>query len=489
MTAAAWTSFVTGKNPGKHGLFDFVKRSSGEYRPIPVTSRDRRAEPIWSILGRAGYRVGIVNVPMTYPPERVNGFMVSGFPTPPGKSDFTYPRSLFTQLKAEIPDFRLQKTKLLTTEGLEEHVYRDICEVTESQTRVLTYLMGNNEWDLLMTVYDGPDVAGHHFWRFTDPEHPEYNPGLARIHGDKMNRVYETLDASIKRLISLAGDDVLTIVCSDHGFCPVYYCVCFNSWLIKTGLMQLKPDVRTRMKYALYKLGLNNYNLHRLVSKVRMARGADFVYQEKSKIMSIARQFTISLSDVDWTRTVAYSFGNFGPIFVNLRGREPNGIVPEEQYNKVLGRVEEEARNLQDPFTGKRIFENLIRGKDVYTGPYAADGPDLMLFDSKMVYRAQRMFEFGTERLVTPHPIYSGSHDFDGIFIAQGDVIRRDGETGPYNIIDVAPTLLHAMGLQVPDDMDGRILDEILSVPTAPAARARPSERARIMEELEQILG
>jgi len=486
ISPAAWASFSTGKNPGKHGLYDFVKRNPSGYDPTPVMTWDRKAEPIWSIMGKAGLKVGIVNVPITYPPERVNGFMVSGFPTPPGVDDFTYPKGLLAELRRELPSLALQRTILLPGNEAAQSVYDDTVEVTRRQTELLTYLMGQKEWDLLMTVYDASDTVGHHFWKYFDPNHPLYDPDWARIHRDKIYNIYEVLDENVQKLLKLADKDTLVIVCSDHGFGPIYYCVCFNSWLIKTGLMQVKSSFGSRARYALYKRGLNNDNLFKIASRLKITN-TDFAYQKKSIVSSILNKTTLGLQDVDWSRTLAYSFGNFGPIFLNLKGREPSGIIEPEQYDNVLARVEEEARRLKDPSTGKPIFENMIRGRDVYSGHYTDRGPDLQLYDHEMVYRAQRVFEFGTEKLITLHPVYSGNHDMEGIFIANGEPILQGKNAGPFDLVDVAPTLLHLLGLSIPQDTDGHVLKEILAPTSVLPTRVASSEKARIIEQIERL--
>jgi len=467
-------------------LYDFVKRSPDDYEPTPVMTKDRKAEAIWSILGKAGLKVGIVNVPITYPPERVNGFMVAGFPTPPGADDFTYPKGLLTELRRELPDLSLQRTILLPGDEAAQSVYDDTVEVTRRQTEMLTYLMGQKEWDLLMTVFDASDTVGHHFWKYFDPNHPQYNPRWAREHGDKIYKIYEVLDQSVAKLLKLADKDTLVIICSDHGFGPIYYCVCFNSWLIKTGLMQLKTDFGSRARYALYKRGLNNYNLHRVASRLKLLR-AEFAYQKKSLISTVLNKTTLGLHDVDWDNTLAYSFGNFGPLYLNVKGREPNGIVDPQNYGKVLSLVESQARNFRDPSTGKPIFEKIIRGRDVYTGQYTDLGPDLLLYDEKMVYRAQRIFEFGTEKLVTLHPVYSGNHDMEGIFIASGESIVPGQTSGPFDLVDVAPTLLHILGLPIPSETDGHVLKEILAPNSALPTKVASSEKARIIEQIERL--
>ncbi len=438
-------------------------------------------------MGKAGLKVGIVNVPVTYPPERVNGFMISGFPNPPGSTDYTYPKSLLSELNREVPGFTLQRTILLPGDEAAQSVYDDTVAVTKSQTDLLTYLMGQKEWDFLMTVFDASDTIGHHFWKFMDPHHPKYDPRLARMHGDKINKIYEVLDESVRRLLKLSDEDTLVIVCSDHGFGPVYYCVCFNSWLIKTGFIQLKQKIGTRARFALYKMGFNNYNLYRTAERLKMLGNTDFLYQRKSILTSFLKKITLDLPDVDWAKSLAYSFGNFGPIFLNLKGREPQGIIGRgDAYEKVLAQVEQEARGFRDPSSGKNVFEQIIRGRDVYSGPYKDHGPDLLMYDSEMVYRSQRVFEFGTEKLITPHPVYSGNHDMEGIIIARGELVKPSVEAGPFDITDVAPTLFHLLGLPIPPDTDGRVLTEILSQRSIPTV-VPYSERARIIEEIERL--
>jgi len=458
ITSAAWPSFATGVNPGKHGIYDFVRRSSRGYEPIPVIAGDRKVDAIWNILSRHGKKVGVVNVPMTYPPERVNGFMISGFPTPPGQDDYAYPSTLIGELRHSLGNFVLQKPKLMVTEGHEDRIYSDICEVTDSQTEVVTFLMDNKEWDFFMTVYDAPDVIAHHFWKYIDPNHPLYNDEGAKRLGDRIQRVYQRLDLAVGRILNHIDDNAVALICSDHGTCSVHYCVYVNNWLINTGLMQIKQDFRTQLKHWLFKRGVHNYNFYRLANMLGFVRDVHFVNNPKSPITILLKNLSMSLSDIDWSRTRAYSLGNFQPVFVNVRGREPQGIVdPEGEYWNVIDYVSKEAQKVKDPRTGKTIFDKVIRGRDIYHGPYVKDAPDLLLYDEKMIYNSHRMFELGSEKLVTLHPMYSGSHDFDGIFLATGQSIKAGQDLHRLSILDVAPTILHILGVPTPNYMDGRV--------------------------------
>jgi len=461
ISSAAWTSFATGRNPGKHGIFDFSHPGQA-YDHILHSSRDRKCEAIWNILSRYGKKVCIINVPATYPPEEVNGFMVSGFPTPEETGDFTYPPSLLKELKSEVKNFRLQFT-VPCAPGNEDAFFEEQCVLTDNVTEATLYLMNKVDWDLLVAVYKSPDDVGHLFWKYIDEEHPLYDAGQAKKFGDRIFRIYKKVDRAIATLLREIGENTVVMVMSDHGFGPVHYGVYLNNWLLDTGIMRLKTDGLTRIKYQMFAHGINLNKGRALARALRLTsfayRGA---YKKNSMVVKIVKKMFLSLSDVDWSKTKAYSFGNMGQIYVNLKGRENRGMVtPGEEYDNLVRYMIGKLKELKDPKTEKVIFDKIFAKDDIYSGPCLKEAPDIVFFESEMKYACKRLFEFGENKLIAEHPLYSGDHKPKGIFIATGDCIKEGTTIENANIVDMAPTILHTLGLPISSGMDGRVLKEI----------------------------
>ena len=251
VSPAAWGSFATGCGPDKHGIFDFVHRKKGTYEQVPYSSRDRKCEAIWNILSKEGKKVGILNVPGTYPVEKVNGFMVTGFPTLEEYEDFTYPRNLLWELRREIgKDFRFQP-KIHFQE--EARFLEEIHLITDNVFKATNYLMNNKKWDFFMTVFMGIDALGHAFWRYMDPQHPMYDGNVPKEFKQAIFNIYKHIDKNIYALQKNVDSDTAIILMSDHGFGPVYYGVSINNWLLDEGFLALKKNAPTRIRYWMFR--------------------------------------------------------------------------------------------------------------------------------------------------------------------------------------------------------------------------------------------
>ncbi len=441
----AWASFTTGKNPGKHGIFDFVERKPGSYNIRTLTRCDIRAKSVWSILSERGKRVGVVNVPLMYPPEQVNGVFVSGFGTPDQKSQFTFP-----------PDLRKKMIEFGYKINVEEHYKRgsealfleDLHEFTESRAKAAMYLMEEYPWDLFMVVFFGTDLVQHLFWGYTDPEHPWYADGEA--FRDAILNYFQKIDELIGELLEHAGD-ATCIILSDHGHGPLYKKWYVNSWLMEQGLLKLKK--KPGGDNLLSKLGVKREDIQNILKKCGLGRILELIPDKLKE--SVPSQY-LGLFDVDWSETVAYALTANG-IFVNLKGREPGGIVnPGREYEQVRGRIMEKLSEVED---GGRVIDQVYSGEELFKGEYADRGPDI-LFSMSEGYRA--VSDIYTGDIFLPEDSLSGTHKINGIVILNGPGIEKGMEIKGAELIDIAPTILHLMGVPVPEDMDGKVLKEAL---------------------------
>jgi predicted AlkP superfamily phosphohydrolase/phosphomutase len=462
ITAVAWSSFMTGKNPGKHGIFEFVRRDQGTQRELAVNASFREGRAIWDLLADAGRRVIVHNFPCTYPPHALNGLMIADFMTPRGRRDFTYPAALLAELEDRFGPYRLHLSETYAG-GKAPGVLDELNDELEYKARVTEYLMTEYEWDAFFQYFWGTDRIQHELWHIFDEAHPRHDRQEARLYREKVFAYFRRVDEIIGRLIDLAGRDALVWVASDHGFGPVHKYCSFNIWLLQEGFLQLKRDARTRLKRAMFQLGITPENAFKLIKKLplgrlRPARGASND-PGTSKLLST---FFLSFDDVDWSRTLAFSKGNYGQIYVNLRGREPHGMVEEKDYDAVCRRIVERLGALRDPETGAAWASEVFRREQVYDGPRLSDAPDVAFLPSDMRYLPLGNADFTSNKFIVEAFGISGCHRMHGVMIANAAAVKPSMRLDAARIYDVAPTLLYLLGEPVPADMDGRVLTEII---------------------------
>jgi predicted AlkP superfamily phosphohydrolase/phosphomutase len=466
ITPTAWVSWMTGKNPGKHGVFEFLlrRKGSGELPDIPVSSRSRDGLPFWDVLGQMGKRAIVTNVPCTYPPGLVNGVMVSDFLTPRGRHDFTSPESLIEEIEGKFGPYELYITEVYT-KGNVDKILDQLFTELEYKTKVNRYLMEQYSWDVFATHYWGTDRFQHELWHLLDETHPffdrkEHDANIGRAH-----EYWHAVDSTLGELLDSVDEDATVYMGSDHGFGPIKKFLCFNVWLIEEGLLVLKRDAMTLFKRGLFKLGLTPDLAYRSAMKMGLAHLRLSVgVTNRSTLMKLANAMMLSLGDVDWSRTVAFSKGNYGQIFINLRGRDTNGIVePGAEYDSVMRRIIDKLRGLVDPETRQTLIGPIWRREDLYTGSHSDQSPDIQFLPSDMANKPLGTLDLTSNKFITPVYGNSGDHRMHGIMLGRGPELRSGARVEGARIIDYAPTILHSFGAEVPSDMDGRVLEEIFT--------------------------
>lgn len=466
ITPTAWVSWMTGKNPGKHGVFEFLlrRKGSGELPDIPVSSRSRDGLPFWDVLGQMGKRAIVTNVPCTYPPGLVNGVMISDFLTPRGRHDFTSPESLIEEIEGKFGPYELYITEVYT-KGNVDKILDQLFTELEYKTKVNRYLMEQYGWDVFATHYWGTDRFQHELWHLLDETHPffdrkEHDANIGRAH-----EYWKAVDSTLGELFDSVDEDATVYLGSDHGFGPIKKFLCFNVWLIEEGLLVLKSDAMTLFKRALFKLGLTPDLAYRSAMKMGLAHLRLSVgVTNRSTLMKVANAMMLSLGDVDWSRTVAFSKGNYGQIFINLRGRDTNGIVePGAEYDSVMRRIIEKLRGLVEPETRQALIGPIWRREDLYTGSHIDQSPDIQFLPSDMANKPLGTLDLTSNKFITPVYGNSGDHRMHGIMLGRGPELRSGVRVEGARIIDYAPTILHSFGVEVPSDMDGRVLEEIFT--------------------------
>ena len=464
ITGPSWTSFYTGVNPGKHGIFDFVRRARGEYRMMPVNASYVDGEKLWTILSKAGKKVCVLNAPLSYPPEPVNGLFVTGMMTPPAAKDYTQPPGFAQDLAQNIPGYEIWPAEMFHPMGNEKALLESAKWLVGLRRKAMS-LMAEREpdWDLFFLVFSATDIVCHALWHGMDATHPRHDPAAPAWLKNAVLDIYREVDVVLGEVLDRWGEDALCVIMSDHGFGPLDGYLHVNSWLHSNGWLKLKGGARGAVKRTAFAANVTPVAIYRLAFKLGMGkRVGRTVRARKGLVQSVLDKLFVGFDDVDWAHTRAYSLGNVGPIYVNLRGREPNGIVePGEEYEGVVTAIERSLRAMKHPKTGAPLIEKVHRKAEIYWGEHFDEAPDLMFFPKDLRYCAYGDVNFASKSwFAPPHDGRSGFHRMNGIVALHGPGVRPQAPLGAASIVDLTPTILAALHVPIPSYMDGRVLQE-----------------------------
>ncbi len=485
ISSSSWSSFVTGVNPGKHGLVDFVFPGADSYKVTMVDATTRRTRALWNWLSDAGRKVGLLGIPTTYPVEAVDGFMISGFLTPGPESPWAYPPELKAELQSAIGEFLLAPNERYRSTPHLDRFLADLTASVENRTQAALYLMDHKPWDLFAVVYWDTDMVQHETFRLLDPSHPRYDAAEAAANRELILDFHRKVDADVGRLLDRVDSDTLVIVMSDHGFGPVHSFFLTNNWLADLGLLKFKRNPWTAFKRGLFRLGFTPLRVFRLTKAMGLTKLRQKVrFQKKSGLIN---KVFLSFDDVDWSQTKAYSIGSFGQVYINVAGLRPQGIVqPGQEYEELRDQITQAAQALRDPRTGQPLIGQVFRREEVYSGPYLERTPDLIVQTRGWEYMAFGHADFGSNKLVEPITGLSGHHRLDGILIMAGGGVAPGTRLKDASILDLTPTILHALGQAVPEELDGHVLSKAFE-PDSFAARPVSYSQANIYKD--QSLG
>jgi predicted AlkP superfamily phosphohydrolase/phosphomutase len=442
ITPAAWTTFMTGKGPGRHGIIDFLRYDPLTNRLCFNDNQKIREKTLWQILSEKHYRVGSINVPMTFPPEKVNGFMITGFDTPTGQ-DFTYPRELQDEILERYPDYTHEKKWERRAFGGDRLFARNLEYINQSFERgyELARFCGDKYgWDVLMVLFKLVDNLQHKAWRYLDPRTRHLDPARAELTA----QCFARLDVVLGRLRALADSrDAAILIMSDHGH----------------GSLEGKAQPNLLLAQWGY-LGLRN-NLTRA-----RARGAVWWHRlTRSRSGSPAGQINALDHDLafDWSRTRACVLhaGIYGFLYVNLRGRQPQGIVAPSAYESLRREIRQRLLEAECPDRDGRpmkIFADVFVTEELYgcrrqEYPWM---PDLLLAPADGLAVVKKIRGHQPVRWI-PLNRLEGTHRLDGVLVAHGPQVVSGGRIRA-RIADLAPTLLAGLGERVPQDMEGEVL-------------------------------
>lgn len=411
ITIPAWMVMCTGKDPGRLGLYGFRHRKDYSYRDIWIaTSYSIKEKAVWNIIGESGGESCLVSIPPSYPPYSIAGNLISCFITPGEEKEYTYPPELRQEIEEKFGSYIFdvvfrtdEKDKLL------EQTY----EMTAKRFEVMNYLIRRKPWDFFMFVEIGVDRIQHAFWKYMDPDHHLY------VKGNKYESVimdyYKDLDKKIGELLSNVDEDTIVLVASDHGAKRMKGAFCVNEWLIDQG---------------------------------------DLVVKERHK-----SPISLDKVEIDWARTKAWGWGGYyARLFLNIEGREAQGIIPPHDYEKERDALVEKVKALRGP-EGEEWKTRILKPQE-YFKETRGDYPDLMVYFDDLYWRSA-----GTLGHKTKYLLENDTGPDDAVHAQQGiyvlyDPQNRAKKRKDAHILDIAPTILHSMGISIPEDMEGHVISE-----------------------------
>ena len=472
LTTPAWASFITGRNPGKHGVFDFAERRPGSYDIKWVTSRSRKGRSLWKIVNSYGGQVVVINIPNNYPLEQVNGCMVAWMDSPGIKRDYAYPSEIIDEIEDKIGDYII--TVIDWKENEDPAVFRNnLHRMIEKRAELTLYLMENKRWDFFAVLFSATDVAQHCFWSYADPSHPCYNVTEGAKYGETIKEVYVHIDRVLGEIQSRLNKETALLLMSDHGFGPLRYVINLNRWLQQEGWLTFRETSGSGLsgKIPLLLRSILTNTIYKTLSILKRHLSQDMRSSLKRILPGVRDKLegVLFSSLFDWKKTNAYSLGSYGNIYINLRNREPDGIVEEGvEYETLRDAISSRLFELRDPVTGKRVVKRVYRREEIYHGPFLSKAPDLVVHWSDDGYHSVQRFGKKEDSIFSKdlhyhltNIRYTGYHRLEGIFAIKGEGIRPDTEIKGSKIIDIAPTVLYLLGLPVPEDMDGRVLKDV----------------------------
>jgi predicted AlkP superfamily phosphohydrolase/phosphomutase len=485
VSPTAWSSFMTGKNPGKHGIFDHGVKREGTYDFRSGTPMEGKS--LWTILSEAEKKVGVVRVPKTYPPEHVNGFMVT--PQVTSFPEATYPTSLERELKQEIEDFEAS-LKVPYPPGKEKDFIEDLRRSVKKKANETLYLMERYEWDFFMTVFFDGDTVQHFFWKYLDPNHPLYDSKEAEKFGDIIINYYELIDDVIGNIFKRIENDTTIVIMSDHGAGSVYKNFYINEWLQTLGLLKLNEKPKT--EFLTEETLIQNKFVQSLFSLLMKLIPFPFL---KKRLFKAAYSLVPSASflpDINWPNTKVYSTGGGGycSIFINLEGSAPQGTVkPGKEYEQLRSQITNILYELKDPKTNEKIIDKVYKREELYEGPNSIKAPDLLGVIKDFSYSALSSCrsEGGAFFVPLTKTDLSGVHRLNGTFIIKGPHIKKGVEIKKAKIIDLVPTILHLMNVPAPLDIDGSVLKEIFK-PDSPLVKRKTEYQPPSVEKEKRYL-
>lgn len=454
LTGPAWSTFQTGVNPGKHGVLGWTKRR--QYGISVVDGSDIRYKTIWELASASGKKVVSIGLPLTYPPRRVNGVIIPGMLVPRNDKTPSYPREAYADMINAAPKYRFfpECSHLLTIKGKVSSLRSSV----KGRTQAALYLSGKEDWDLLMIHFQTTDKAQHELWGVND------NRPLLEI--------FKEVDNSVGLLVQEARRKKATIILlSDHGMGPQDYTFSINTWLMKEGYLNLKKGPGVQAKKALFRLGLTQRRLARLgilfypIAYRLGAVSSFFDAVGEGWLAKLINVLFLSLDDIDWKATQAYSHADVGHIRLNRRKREPEGIISDENANQIIDQLIEKLRGVVNPYTGERLCGDVMRREEIYDGPMLEEAPDIVFLPQDLRTMGSGASGFYSNRLFD-RALMRGNHRMQGVVTVVGKPFLEHAKLKTARLVDLASNILYLLDCPIPSYMDGSLWHQAIDPQT-----------------------
>jgi predicted AlkP superfamily phosphohydrolase/phosphomutase len=471
LSPVAWTGLMTGKNSGKHGVFEFLEFGHDPLNGRVNSSRAIQAPLVWEIAGKAGKSTVAGGVPMSYPHRQAPGFYLGDFLSPPDAPDFASDPSILADLEAHLGEPYRPWNTSVHDGGNEAQALADLTSFLEQHLKTVRFLLKRCEWDLFVFDLMATDRIQHELWHAWDPSHPAaQGRDLSKIREGFVD-FWKRLDVGIGAIEAELPNDTNMLLISDHGFGPVEQFVNFNVWLLEQGYIALQDSFYVKQKHWFYRRGVTPQWIYNVMAKLGLAehRTSRFRGKQANRLDRLGETMFLSRRHIDWSRTKAYAQGNFGQIFLNLQGRQPQGCVAPVNARAVLDDLKGQLSSLPHPETGEPLVDRIYEREELYEGPHSHLAPDLTVVLKDWRYRTIGLHDFTTHKVISPAFGPTGDHRLDGIFIASGPAIRAGTQVEKASLLDIAPTALQLLGVPVPEDLDGRVLSEVLDPALVPS--------------------
>jgi predicted AlkP superfamily phosphohydrolase/phosphomutase len=411
ITVPAWSCMMASRTPGDLGVYGFRNRSDHTYEGAFIADGTAISAPrLWDIVGGAGGSSIVVGVPGTYPPRPLQGVLISCFLTPSAQSRYTFPSDLKGEIEELVGEYLFDTPNFRTDD--KDDLLRQIYEMTDRRFAVADHLLTTRPWQLFVLVEMGTDRIHHGFWKFMDPEHRKHEPGSP--HENAILDYHRHLDSHIARLLRHADDETVVLVVSDHGAKRLDGGIRINEWLRREGLLATVSEPTD----------------------------------------------TCSPRDVgiDWPHTVAWGEGGYyARVFLNVRGREPDGIVDPADYERVRDDLAARLAAIPDD-EGRPMATAVYRPEDLYPQVNGV-APDLIVIFGDLYWRSVGTIggDEGVHTMENDTGPDDANHAQDGLYVIAGPGIDG-GDRVDAHLLDIAPTVLDLLGIERPEGMRGRSL-------------------------------
>jgi len=308
-----------------------------------------------------------------------------------------------------------------------------------------------------MYVFGIVDILQHQFWDDLQADPRALNE-TERVRRDKVIAVFQQVDDGVGAMLQAADEETTIFLMSDHGFGPLKGFMHVNNFLLDRGYLVLKSGGMSAIKRALFRAGVTPQNVHLTLKALKLDLRRKV---NRGRAYGMLRRFFLSFDDVDWTKTRAFALGHIGQIYINLKGRQPSGIVaPGAEYDKLRDEIRAALLKLKHPDTGEQLIARVLNREEIYHGALLDNTPDLLLLPADFKYVAFGESEFASNKIVGPTLGHTGHHRLEGIGAVIGPQVQVGAQIQNASLVDLAPTILYALGLPIPPDMDGRVLTE-----------------------------